>query len=335
MHSVLVADGVRKTYGDTVALDDVSLSVEEGEVLALVGPNGAGKTTLVRTITGTTTPDRGQVRLLGEPPADVDRQQLGVLPQAFSPPDRLTAGELLEYYAGLYDDARDPETVLASVGVQDAATTRYENLSGGQQRRVCLGSALVNDPRVLVLDEPTTGIDPAGRRTVREQIASLAAGGATILVTTHDMDEAERIADRVALLADGRLRATGTPSALIEEYGGPPRVIVEIEDQTARSSAVSALEARGFEVASDRTDVVVTDVRPEGIESIVAGLADADVAYDGLEWRRPALEDAYLTIAGGDLDRHDGSDDARAAEAIDAAGAEQVARESDAGGERR
>ncbi|GAB3682197.1 ABC transporter ATP-binding protein [Salinarchaeum chitinilyticum] len=308
MSSVLVADDVRKTYGDTVALDDVSLTVEAGEVLALVGPNGAGKTTLVRSLTGTVTPDAGTVEVLGAAPEAVNRDQLGVLPQSFSPPDRLTARELLHYYAGLYDDARDPDALLDSVGVADAAATRYENLSGGQQRRVCLGSALVNDPRVLLLDEPTTGIDPAGRRTVREQIGSLAASGATILVTTHDMDEAERIADRVALLADGRIRATGTPSELIEEHGGPPRVIVEIDEAEAGDgserveSAVAVLRDRGFDAESaDGGSVVVPDVRPEAIESIVGALSAAGVSYDGLEWRRPELEDAYLAIAGDDV----------------------------------
>nr|WP_248515685.1 ABC transporter ATP-binding protein [Salinarchaeum laminariae] len=305
MCPVLVADGVRKTYGDTVALDDVSLTISEGEVLALVGPNGAGKTTLLRSLTGTVTPDDGMIQVLGEDPASVRRDRLGVLPQAFSPPDRLTARELLHYYAGLYDDARDPDALLDSIGVADSGSTRYEHLSGGQQRRVCLGSALVNDPRVLLLDEPTTGIDPAGRRTVREQIASLADGGATILVTTHDMDEAERIADRVALLADGRIRATGTPSSLIDEHGGPPRVIVEVEDEVSSDdrahvdSAATAIRERGFDCTTTGDGrVVVTDVRPEAIESIVAGLSAVDVSYEGLEWRRPELEDAYLEIAG-------------------------------------
>lgn len=302
MSPVLLADGVEKRYGETVALDDVSLSVESGEVLVLVGPNGAGKTTLVRTLTGTTEPDAGDVRVLGEPLEAVNREHLGVLPQDFSPPDRLTARELLRYYAGLYDDARDPETVLASVGLTEAATTRYRNLSGGQQRRVCLGAALVNDPDVLVLDEPTTGIDPAGRRTVREQIGSLAAGGATILVTTHDMDEAERLADRVALLADGRLRATGSPVELIDEHGGPPRVIVELEEASdaAVEAARRALDENGLEADVEDDRIVVADVQPEGIGSIVDALARADVPYEGLEWRRPALEDAYLAIAGED-----------------------------------
>ncbi|AGN02962.1 ABC-type multidrug transport system, ATPase component [Salinarchaeum sp. Harcht-Bsk1] len=298
MCPVLAAEDVRKTYGETIALDGVSLAAEEGAVVALVGPNGAGKTTLVRSLTGTITPDSGTIRVLGTVPEDVDRNPLGVLPQSFEPPGRLSAIELLRYYAGLYDDARDPHEVLETVGVADAANTRYENLSGGQQRRVCLGAALVNDPAVLILDEPTTGIDPEGRRTVRDQIASLADGGATILVTTHDMDEAERIADRVVLLADGRVSATGSPSELIEEHGGAPRVIVEFADEASIDAAVAALERDGLDVERERDRVVVRDVRPESIESVVEVLGSAGVDYEGLEWRRPALEDAYLAVAG-------------------------------------
>lgn len=337
MDEVLVAEDVRKTYGDTVALDGVSLTASAGEVLALVGPNGAGKTTFVRTIAGTTEPDAGTVRLLGDDPAAVDRTAIGVLPQAFSPPDRLSAAELLRYYAGLYDDPRDPTAVLESVGAADTAETRYEALSGGQQRRVCLGTTLVNDPEVLLLDEPTTGIDPQGRRTVRELIDDLAETGSTVLVTTHDMDEAERLADRVALLADGRLRAVGSPADLVAEYGGAPRLVVEpTAGQTA--AVVRAIEDAGFDVVDrsgdnqsggnrsegDRTDedrsrvgrldadrtvtgrgsaesdaaVVVRSVTPEDITAVVEALAGADVTYEELEWRRPTLEDAYVELAG-------------------------------------
>lgn len=299
MEPVLAADAVRKSYADTVALDGVSLAVEAGEVVVLVGPNGAGKTTLVRALTGTTEPDAGETRILGSPPRSVDRSTLGVLPQSFAPPARLTARELLGYYASLYDDASPPEDVLEEVGLADAAHTRYEALSGGQQRRVCLGATLVNEPTVLVLDEPTTGIDPAGRRRVRELIASLAERGAAVLVTTHDMDEAERLADRVALLADGRLRATGTPTELIRAHGGPPRVVVELPVGAGRRARDALVEA-GHDAEVRRETVVVRGVEPEAIVGVVETLAAAEIEYEGLEWRRPALEDAYLALAGDD-----------------------------------
>ena len=159
--SVVVAEDLRRTYGDTVALDGVSLSLDAGEVFGLIGPNGAGKTTLVRALTGTTDAE-GRVELLGRDPRSVDESRIGLLPQSFDPPERLTARELVAYYAGLYDEARDVDGVLRDVGLADADDTWYENLSGGQQRRVCVGTALVNDPEVLFLDEAPHRA-PAGR----------------------------------------------------------------------------------------------------------------------------------------------------------------------------
>src|SRR6056297_853038 len=182
MADALVAEDVRRRYGDTVALDGVSLSVGEGEVFALIGPNGAGKTTLVRALTGTTEPDSGAVSVFGTDPTEADRQRLGLLPQSFDPPERLTARELIEYYAGLYDEARDPEAVLSEVGLDSGDSTWYENLSGGQKRRTCVGTALVNDPDVLFLDEPTTGIDPGGRRALWSLIEELAERGTTVFL---------------------------------------------------------------------------------------------------------------------------------------------------------
>ncbi|MFT4923748.1 MAG: ABC-2 type transport system ATP-binding protein, partial [Haloarculaceae archaeon] len=139
----IVAEDLSRTYGETVALDGVSLSVPQGEVFALVGPNGAGKTTLVRALTGTTDAG-GTVELFGQPPRDLDRERIGVLPQSFTPAERLTARELVAYYGGLYADARDPASVLADVGMAGDADTYYENLSGGQKRRTCVATALVN-----------------------------------------------------------------------------------------------------------------------------------------------------------------------------------------------
>ncbi|WP_135820036.1 ABC transporter ATP-binding protein [Halostella litorea] len=287
----LVAEGIEKRYGETVAVDGVSLSVAAGEVFALVGPNGAGKTTLVRALTGTTEPSAGEASVLGDSPTAVDRSRLGVLPQSFSPPARLTARELVAYYAGLYDESRDPDAVLADVGVADAADTRYENLSGGQQRRTCLGITLVNDPDVLFLDEPTTGIDPAGRRTVQERIADLAAGGATVFLTTHDMTEAERVADRVGFLADGELVAVGSPADLVADHGGERRLVVRTDADPDAVAVDRPVTARDGEL-------VVHGVNPEGIGGVVDALEAAGVDYGELTWTRPDLEDVYLELTG-------------------------------------
>ena len=287
------AEGLRRTYGDTVALDGVDLSVREGEVFALLGPNGAGKTTLVRCLAGTLTPDDGRASLLGAAPPDADRERLGLLPQSYAPAERLTGRELVAYYAGLYDDPRDPDAVLDEVGVE-ARDTRYEDLSGGQRRRVCVAAAVVNDPDVLFLDEPTAGIDPAGRRRVRETVESLAAAGTTVLVTTHDVPEAEALADRVGLLADGRLVATGAPRDLVAEHAGASRLHVETAADPER--VADALDAP---VAADDAGLVVEDVGPGDIGDVVRVLDGAGVPFTGLRWREPDLEDAYLALADG------------------------------------
>ena len=305
MEPVLAAEDVRKSYGDTTALDGVSLSVEEGEVFALVGPNGAGKTTLVRCLTGTTTPGSGAVRLLGEPPAQAGKQRVGLLPQDFSPPDRLTAGELVGYYAGLYDDARDPSEVLEAVGLDADDGTWFGDLSGGQKRRACVAAALVNDPDVLFLDEPTTAVDPAGRRALWSVFEDLAASGTTIVLTTHDMAEAERLADDVALLANGRVAATGSPRELVDAHGGPTRLVVETEDDFDASARRGDVDVPEFD--AERTDegLVFSDVAPEDIGRVVAALDDAGVDFEALSWREPTLEDAYLELAG-DVERAGG-----------------------------
>jgi ABC-2 type transport system ATP-binding protein len=291
---VIVAQDVRRRYGDTVALDGASLSVGEGEVFGLIGPNGAGKTTLVRALTGTTDAD-GHVELLGTHPRSVDRGRVGLLPQEFSPPERLTARELLDYYGDLYDERRPTGAVLSDVGVAGSADTRYERLSGGQKRRVCVGTALVNDPDVLFLDEPTTGIDPAGRRDVRRLVETLAAGGTTVLLTTHDMQEAERLCDRVGLLADGTLAAQGPPATLIDQYGGTPRLVVRAEDEGA---AARTLEMAGYRLLPDEHRLVVDDVAPGDVGAVAEALDEAAVTYDALTWRQPDLEEVYLQLTG-------------------------------------
>jgi ABC-2 type transport system ATP-binding protein len=295
MDPVLVAEDVHKRYGDTAALDGVSLSVEAGEVFALVGPNGAGKTTLVRCLTGTTTPDSGTVQLLGARPAETNEQRVGLLPQDFSPPDRLTAQELVAYYAGLYDDARDADAVLSDVGLDPETDTWYGDLSGGERRRACVAAALVNDPDVLFLDEPTTAVDPAGRRALWRVFERLAADGTTIFLTTHDMAEAERLADRVALLTGGAVAATGTPRELVDAHGGPTRLVVVPATPLEPGASV---DVPGFDPSVTSEGVVFAGVSPTDIGDVVAALDDAALDFEALSWREPTLEDAYLELAG-------------------------------------
>ncbi len=312
MDEVLVAENVRKAYGDTVALDGVNLHVAEGEVFGLIGPNGAGKTTLIRSLTGTTNAE-GTIRVLGTGPKDADPQRIGLLPQSFNPPERLTARELIDYYGGLYDEARDTESVLEDVGLADDADTWYENLSGGQQRRVCVGSSLVNDPELLFLDEPTTAIDPAGRRALWALIEDLAAGGTTIFLTSHSMDEVEELAHRVGLLNDGQIAAVGTPEDLISEYGGESRLLVRA------SGGVDALRENGFDVETVGDELVVRDLHPTRIGHVVEVLEGVGVEYESLTWKEPGLEEVYLSLTGDSFEGERGT----ARPAVAAVGGEQ------------
>jgi ABC-2 type transport system ATP-binding protein len=297
MVEVLAAEDVRKRYGETVALDGVSLSIGPGETFGLIGPNGAGKTTLVRALTGTVAVE-GSVRAFDRPPSRADADRIGLLPQSFTPPARLTARELVGYYAGLYDDPREPAAVLRDVGLADDADTWYERLSGGQRRRTCVACALVNDPDLLVLDEPTAGIDPAGRRALHALLDGLAAGGTTVLLTSHAMDEIERLADRVGLLADGCLVAVGPPDDLIARHGGERRLEVRLAGRGRDGPGAVPDAVAGFRVERTERGLVVVGVGPADLGGVVAALESAGVAYEALTWRRPDLEDVYMTLAG-------------------------------------
>jgi ABC-2 type transport system ATP-binding protein len=300
--TVLAADDVYRRYGDTVALDGVSLSVDAGEIFALVGPNGAGKTTLVRALTGTTEVE-GDVELFGKHPQSVDGERIGLLPQSFDPPDRLTPTELLRYYGGLYDDPESTTDLLDAVGMGTDGDTYYESLSGGQQRRTCVATALVNDPELLVLDEPTTGIDPAGRRQLWQLLEGLATEGTTIFITTHYMEEAEELADRVGLLADGELIALDTPSNLVTEYGGDSLLYIDGEFEDGTETTTDVPEQFGYEGDLSDGRLTLRNVPPEEIGTIVDELDRAGFSYDSLTWTDPDLEDVYLeltdqTVAG-------------------------------------
>ncbi len=323
MDPVVEASDVARRYGDTVAIDGVSLAVDEGEVVGLIGPNGAGKTTLVRAVLGLTPVD-GTVALFGAPPAAVDRARLGVLPQDFDPPRRLTPRELVRYYGGLYDEPRPPADVLSAVGIDPTDADRpYEDLSGGQQRRTCVATALVNDPDLLVLDEPTTGIDPAGRRALWRVVERLADGGATVLLTTHYMAEARTLADRVAILADGRVVAKDTPDALVRRHGGESLLRIEgvapaaAPADPAEGTELGEATGPGPEPAAASRDLIgpvlseldfegdlvdgallLRDVPPRAIGTVVAALEQAGLAYEALAWTEPDLEDVYLALTG-------------------------------------
>ena len=292
MAPAVVAEDVTKSYAGVSALDGVSLTIDSGEIFSLIGPNGAGKTTFIRTITGAVRPTTGTVRLFGEA---IDRSNLaavGLLPQAFHPPERLTGREIIAYYGGLYARSQSVDTILAAIGMDDAADLWYERLSGGQQRRICVGTALVNDPDLLILDEPTTGIDPAGRRQLWTLFSELQATGRTILLTTHDMSEAATLGDRVGLLHHGQLVDVGTPNELTDRVDGPGRLIIK----TARPVEAAITEKLPDNVTIRSDQIRYDGVEPSEIGRIVRELEAMNCSFARITWEEPQLEDVFFEL---------------------------------------
>ena len=280
MSAISVRD-LRKSYGAHEALRGIAFEIAEGEVFGLLGPNGAGKTTTVEILEGYRKRDGGEVDVLGYDPERTDRgfrERIGVVLQQSQLWPTLTVAETHRMFAGYYKHPRDIDEVIAVVGLEKKRDARVKTLSGGQKRRLDLGVALVGDPDLVFLDEPTTGFDPAARRAAWEMIRSLRSLGKTILLTTHYLDEAEQLADRVAVLLDGRIVREGTPAELT---GGNSETEVRYR-QNGR-------------------EVVIHTTEPTRLlhELTEKALADGN-ELEGLEVRRPTLEDVYLLITGGE-----------------------------------
>ena len=294
--------GLTKAYDGRTVVDDVSFTIEEGEIFAILGPNGAGKTTTVESIAGLRTPDAGSVRVCGhDPVADraAVRDVLGVQLQESSFRDKLTAREIVDTYRGLYPDPLDTEDLLDQLGLGPSASTRYAKLSGGQQQRVSIAVALVGRPRVVILDELTTGLDPQARRDTWGLVEDLRDSGVTVLLVTHFMEEAERLADRLALLDRGRLVALDTPAGLVDGAGIEQQLRFSTTAQFDEDWLRRLPEVSG--VARDRDEFTVTgDERM--LFSVVSLLATRDIVPDRLQVDQPTLDDAFVALAGRTLD---------------------------------
>ncbi len=224
MAAAIVIEGLRKSYGETVAVDGIDLTVDEGEILALLGPNGAGKTTTVEILEGFRERDSGSVTVLGIDPAEggrAFRRRVGIVLQSSGIDQFLTVREVVALYAGYYPHPRDVDEVIETVGLVEKAKSRVRQLSGGQQRRVDLALGLIGDPELVFLDEPTTGFDPSARRGAWEVVSGLRGLGKTVLLTTHYMDEAQHLADRVAVMAGGTARGGGSARSAGRARHGP------------------------------------------------------------------------------------------------------------------
>jgi ABC-2 type transport system ATP-binding protein len=275
--SVISVSGLVKSYGRQEVLHGISFAVEAGEVFGLLGPNGAGKTTTVEILEGYRGRDAGDVRVLGQDPGGARsdfRARIGIVLQSSAVYPLLSVRETLDLFAGYYPRPRRPDEVIELVGLTDKADARVRTLSGGQLRRLDLALALVGDPELIFLDEPTTGFDPAARRHAWETIRDLRALGKSILLTTHYMEEAQHLSDRIAILGDGRIVATGSPEELLSSHE-----LVEIRFRR-----------------NGQEEVVATTEPTRVLHELTSEALAAGVELEGLEVHRKTLEDVYLEL---------------------------------------
>ncbi len=295
MAHTIRATGLRKRYGAVRAVDGVSLEAGEGEFLGVLGPNGAGKTTLLEMIEGLREPDEGEVTVLGLPvwPRNAALlPRIGVQLQATSFFERLTAREQLRTFASLYGaSGARADAMLETVGLAAKADTRVEKLSGGQAQRLSIACALVHDPEVVFLDEPTAALDPQARRNLWDVLRAISTGGRTVVLTTHSMDEAETLCDRVAIMDEGRVLELGPPAALVRGLDVPARVSVP-SGRLPRAEAAALPGA--LDAADDGVSLVVSTRDPA---AVLAAMGARD-ALDGVQVRGATLEDVFLHRIG-------------------------------------
>jgi ABC-2 type transport system ATP-binding protein len=296
-HAIEV-EKLTKRYGDLLAVNDISFNVRRGEVFALLGPNGAGKTTTVEIIDTIRTPTSGRVTLLG---MDVTKKKhdivprIGVLPQGFSSFDRITVRETLQYYSRLFRINTDIDGLIDLVNLKDKTKEQYKNLSGGLKQRLGIAIALVNDPEVVFLDEPTTGLDPRARREVWKVLLGLKKNGKTIFLTTHYMEEAELLADTVAIISKGKIIAMGSPQGLIESNADYLVLTLRPVDE----KAIEIVRKMGFEPVHDNhKDIKVRVQHMDDVQKILNTIKDAGASLLSLDVRKPNLEEVFLKLTG-------------------------------------
>ena len=288
-----------KRYGDLLAVNDISFHVRTGELFAFLGPNGAGKTTTAEIIETIRTPTSGKVCLLGMDVTTRKRDivpRIGVLPQGFSSFDRITVRETLQYYARLFGRRNaDVDGLIGLANLKDKSNEEFKNLSGGLKQRLGIAIALVNDPEVVFLDEPTTGLDPRARREVWKVLLSLKKNGKTVFLTTHYMEEAELLADTVAIISKGKIIAMGSPDELIESNAN----YLVLTLKTVDGTPFEIIQRMGFEPVHDNHENIKVRVEnPDDIRKILDALKDAGASLLSLDVRKPNLEAVFLKLTG-------------------------------------
>jgi ABC-2 type transport system ATP-binding protein len=305
MTAIIECEHVVKRYGEITAVNDVSLSIEEGEIFALVGPNGAGKTTLIEMIESLRTPDGGSIRVLGMDPAKQAaelKEKIGVQLQTTSIQPNLRVGEALRLFANLYrQPLAHPEELLKTLSLENKANSYFRKLSGGQKQRVAIALALVNDPSVLFLDELTTGLDPQARRSMWALVKEIKAQGKTIFLTTHYMEEAEELCDRVGVMDYGRIIALDTPQNLVRNLGAECKVLFKVEGKE-----VAAEQFKGLPAVSRAEKTADGYILHAGDESAalqeLLRFADAQgFRLSGITTKTPNMDDVFIALTGREL----------------------------------
>jgi ABC-2 type transport system ATP-binding protein len=295
--SAIVVEDLHKSYGDVEAVRGISFTVEEGQVFALLGPNGAGKTTTVEICEGFRARSGGNVSVLGHDPARRERamrEGIGIVLQSTGVDLFLTVAETIDLFRRAYLSPRPLDEVVEVVGLKEKRDTRVGKLSGGQQRRLDVGVALAGDPQLLFLDEPTTGFDPAARRGAWQMIRDLRSLGKTVLLTTHYMDEAQNLADDIAIIAKGEIVARGAPSTLGGRDTAATIVTFRLPDGAADLPSSLGVEVEGGTARIRTSDPTRT------LNELTSWAIQRDVRLDPLEVTRPTLEDVYLELTGGE-----------------------------------
>jgi ABC-2 type transport system ATP-binding protein len=293
--TVISVEGLEKRYGEVEAVRGVDLEVARGEIFAFLGPNGAGKTTTVEILEGFRRPSAGEVSVLGVDPAHARadwRNRVGSVLQESHPEPGLTVRECLRLYAGYYEAPRDIDDTIALVGLEEKADTLGDQLSGGQRRRLDVALALIGDPELVFLDEPTTGFDPSARRTAWSVIEGLRELGKTVFLTTHYMDEAEHLADRIAVIANGAIVAEGTPRTL----GGRDRLAATIRFTPPPGAELPPTLRLLTEPTSNGTIVLRSESPLRHVRDLADWASGAGFDLPDLDVRRPTLEDVYLAL---------------------------------------
>lgn len=298
---VIQVDALRKVYGEHTAVDGITFSVQKGEVFGLLGPNGSGKTTTVESVAGLRRPTSGNVRVLGLDPVKDRRQitaRVAVQPQAATLFPTLTVRETIQLFSSFHTTSQDPADVLEEVGLNDARKVRVKNLSGGQERRLLIGIALVGNPEILVLDEPSAGLDPVARRNLWQVIERQRVRGATILLSTHHMDEAAQVCDRLAILVHGKIAAHGEPDALIREHTSKATVSFTVHGRFATSD-LGTLGIVGDVTSTPSPAGLRVSVATDDPDAVVRRLTFApEVHAFDYSIAHGSLEDVFVEVSG-------------------------------------